>query len=72
MTEQATTIFASSANAKETSQPSGENTSLEKMPMKGGPENSKEFVEFNFQVKYTDDEEKPVQAQLDIPIDKKA
>ena len=30
--------------------------------MKGGPENSKEFVEMNFQVKYTDDEEKPIKA----------
>ena len=39
--------------------------------MKGGPENSKDYVEINFQVKYTDDEDKPVQAQLDIPVDKK-
>ena len=30
--------------------------------MKTGPENSKEFVELNFQVKFTDDEDKPVQA----------
>ena len=36
--------------------------------MKSGPENSKEFVELNFQVKYTDDEDKPVAAQVDIPI----
>ena len=39
--------------------------------MKGGPENSKDYVEINFQVRYTDDEEKPVEAQLDIPVDKK-
>ena len=35
--------------------------------MKSGPENSKEFVELNFQVKFTDDEDKPLQAQVDIP-----
>ena len=37
-------------------------------PMKSGPENSKEFVEMNFQVKYTGDEDKPVSAQVDIPM----
>ena len=37
-------------------------------PMKSGPENSKEFVEMNFQVKYTGDEDKPVSAQVDIPL----
>ena len=36
--------------------------------MKSGPENSKEFVELNFQVKYDgEDEDKPIQAQVDIP-----
>ena len=36
--------------------------------MKSGPENSKEFVEMNFQLKFTDDDEKPVQALVDIPM----
>ena len=60
LTEQATTIFATSANAKES--PATEGAVIEKVPMKGGPENSKEFVEMNFQVRYTDDEEKPIKA----------
>ena len=37
-------------------------------PMKSGPENSKEFVELNFQVKFDGDEDKPVSAQVDIPM----
>lgn len=39
--------------------------------MTTGMENSKEFVEFNFKVNYTDDDNEPVKAQLDIPVEKK-
>ena len=34
-------------------------------------ENSKEFVEFNFKVNFTGDDNEPLKAQLDIPFDKK-
>jgi len=53
LTEQATSIF-------HINQPEDKN--LATQPMESGPENSKEFVELNFAVKYTGDEEKPVQA----------
>jgi hypothetical protein len=39
--------------------------------MFAGAENSKEYIEFNFQVKYTDDENQPVKAELDIPVGEK-
>lgn len=82
LTEQATSIFHATAGpaikASGGSQ-SGSNTREDEgaagisqissvtQPMKSGPENSKEFVELNFQVKFTDDEDKPVSAQVDIP-----
>lgn len=39
--------------------------------MSTGMENSKEFVEFNFKLNFTDNDNEPVQAQLDIPVEKK-
>jgi len=62
MTDQATSVFHATAAPNEVSQSAAANGSMAVQPMKTGPENSKEFVELNFQVKYTDDDEKPVQA----------
>jgi hypothetical protein len=51
MTEQVTQLYGSSAGGI-----------VNQTEMTTGMENSKEFVEFNFKVKYTDDENEPVQA----------
>lgn len=65
MSEQATSIFHATTGPNQ----GGNNTDGKNVePMTTGPENSKEFVELNFQVKYTDDEEKPIQAAVDIPV----
>ena len=38
--------------------------------MSTGMENSKEYIDFNFKVDYTGDENEPIKAQLDIPVEK--
>lgn len=43
---------------------------VQQIEMSTGMENSKEFVEFNFQVSYTGDENEPIKALLDIPVEK--
>mmetsp|Transcript_32504 Transcript_32504/g.40284 ORF Transcript_32504/g.40284 Transcript_32504/m.40284 type:complete len:111 (-) Transcript_32504:1179-1511(-) len=57
LSEQATSIFHATAGP---SQVTNSADTKGVSPMKSGPENSKEFVELNFQVRYTDDEDKPV------------
>ena len=61
MTEQVTQLYGASAASI-----------VNQTEMTTGMENSKEFVEFNFKVKYTDDDNEPVQALLDIPVESKA
>lgn len=58
LTEQATSIFHATAGPNQAA--STADATMTTQPMKSGPENSKEFVEMNFQVKYTGDEDKPV------------
>ena len=43
---------------------------VQQTEMSTGMENSKEFVEFNFQMSYTGDENEPIKAHLDIPFEK--
>ena len=61
MTEQVTQLYGASAASI-----------VNQTEMTTGMENSKEFIEFNFKVKYTDDDNEPVQALLDIPVESKA
>ena len=73
LTEQATSVFHASSGRPQSAaggQPGAAEqraADLTAQPMIGGPENSKEFVELQFKVSYTGDEDKPIQAQVDIP-----
>ena len=60
LSEQATSVFHATAGPNQVTNVAATGGAKGVSPMKSGPENSKEFVELNFQVKYTDDEEKPV------------
>lgn len=62
MTEQVTQLYGASSSSSIVNQ----------TEMTTGMENSKEFVEFNFKVNYTDDDNEPVKAQLDIPVAKQS